>query len=178
MDAIDACSNSEFGILWQRDALDDELHIRGITQAFYVIPVHGRVSRVDARWNIEALEHGVPLLIGFAMELRAADTLALLADQYAEYEIRYLPLSQHYQLNEVGSDDVTTYPRLRHVLAELSRRTFNIETGPLFIGEYTLRGRVVLDQTGLPAPMQLPAALSGQWRHDTEWNQWQFRINA
>lgn len=126
---------------------------------------------------MEALENGVPLVVRFSMELRAADTLALIADGSNAWEIRYLPLSQRYQLTG-PDDDVETFPRLRHVLGALSSKSFTLETGHLHRGEYTFRGRVMLDHSSLPIPMQLPAALSSDWRHDSNWHQWQFEISA
>ena len=127
---------------------------------------------------VEALENGVPLNITLHTEVRANDTLALVADQIDNYEIRYLPLSQHYQLSSSNPESVRTFPRLRHVTNALSSLQVPLVDLPLTPGRYTLRSRTYLNHSGLPAPMQLPAALSGQWHHDSEWSQWQFRINA
>jgi hypothetical protein len=149
-----------------------------LTPGFDQLEVHLQQDLRLSPEAIEALENGVPLVVLFAMEIRSSETLTLLADASDAYEIRYLPLSQHYQLTGPGQTDLTIYPRLRHVLSELSSRRFTIQTGPLFEGEYTFRGRVLLDQASLPGPMQLPAALSANWRHDSRWSQWQFQVNV
>jgi len=125
-----------------------------------------------------ALQNGVPLVIDVVTEVRNTDGGRLLAESAERREIRYLPLSERYQI--LGADDGTNraYPRLRHVLAELSRMKLEMETGPLAPGRYELRVRVRLDRASLPAPMQLPALLLGNWRHDTGWSSWPFEIRA
>ena len=127
---------------------------------------------------IEALDHGVPLTVSVELELRNQDTLNLLANQRRSFEIRYLPLSQHYRLSAPEAGSARTFPRLRHAVNALANLDLELPTGPLTPGEYLLRCRVVLDQATLPGPMQLPAALSTAWRHESEWSQWPFRISA
>lgn len=127
---------------------------------------------------VQALEHGVPLTISVDMELRNQETLNLLAEQERSFEIRYLPLSQHYQLTTVGTGQVRTYPRLRHAVSALTGLDLMLATGPLAPGDYIFRGRIRLDRASLPGPMQLPVMLSTRWRHDSEWHQWPFRISA
>ncbi len=126
----------------------------------------------------EALEHGVALTIVLELELHNDNRLMVVRKDTRQYQLRYLPLSERYQLSGGEHDDMQVFPRLRHVLAEISNVDIKIATGPLLPGSYELRSRVSLDETRLPAPMQLPAWLSSEWRHDSEWSVWPFEINA
>jgi hypothetical protein len=126
----------------------------------------------------EALEHGVPLTVQIDMELRDSLTLTLLTDHSQRFEIRYLPLSQHYRLTGLDDGSERTFPRLRHALGALGRLELDFSTGPLAPGAYEFRVRTRIDNSRLPAPMQLPARFSSQWQHDSEWSTWPFEINA
>jgi hypothetical protein len=125
-----------------------------------------------------AVANGVPLILELRYELRAPERLTLLASGVQTYEIRYLPMSERYQLILPGGETVKTYPRLRHVLRALSSVRLDIESVTLAAGDYQLRARMRLDRTSLPAPMQLPSLVYQAWRHDSEWTQWPFRISA
>lgn len=129
-----------------------------------------RLSR-EAR---EALRHGVPLRLAMDLKIRGEGEWRPLGENTFIYEIRYLPLSDHYQLSGpagvADADAATrTFPRLRHVLAELGDVELSLphaEPGP---GRYEVRLRTRLDRKGMPAPMQLPALLSPNWDHDSGW---------
>jgi hypothetical protein len=131
-----------------------------------------------SRAATEALENGVALTLRVEMELRDSRTLTLLADDFQRFEIRYLPLSEHYELRGPGAGDSRTYPRLRHVLGALSSLRLNLDTGALAPGEYEFRVRTRIENARLPAPMRLPALFSARWRHDSEWSTWPFRIGV
>jgi len=123
-----------------------------------------------------ALRHGVPLTLRVRFELRAAGSRHLIAEASEHWEIRYLPLSQHYQLS--GPGETRNFPRLRHVLSALATVDAVLPSGTLESGDYVLRTRFWLDRSNLPAPMQLPAVLSAEWRHDSDWSSWPLRIDA
>jgi hypothetical protein len=112
------------------------------------------------------------------MELRDSMTLTLLADHSRLYEIRFHPLIQSYELSGPGIESGRNFPRLRHVMNELSSLSFEFKTGPLAPGRYEFRTRTRLDNARLPAPMHLPALFSTDWQHDSEWSTWPFEINA
>ncbi len=131
-----------------------------------------------SREAVEALENGVPLTILLEIELRDSLTLTLLANESRHYEIRFLPLNQVYQLAGPGTDNVQSFPRLRHVLNELANMSVDFNTGPLAPGPYEFRTRTRLENSSLPAPMHLPALFSTEWKHDSEWSTWPFVINA
>ena len=123
-----------------------------------------------------ALIHGVPLTVQLELQLRNSGSRTRVGNETFNYEIRYLPLSDHYQLARSGTDTVRTFPRLRHVLAELSGLNVSFETGVLPAGDYELLARTRLDQQRMPPPMRLPVLLSSKWRHDSSWSSWPLEI--
>jgi len=120
----------------------------------------------------DALDHGVPLVIRTELELRLAGTRGNISQASREFEIRYLPLSNRYQLITRQPSSVHTYPRLRHVLAELGSVSFTLTPGLLPPGDYQLRARSLLDKQNMPPPMRLPAWFSAQWKLDSGWKSW------
>ena len=120
----------------------------------------------------DALDHGVPLVIRTELELQLAGSSGNISQASREFEIRYLPLSNRYQLIARQPSSVHTYPRLRHVLAELGTVSFTLMPGLLPPGEYQLRARSLLDKRNMPPPMRLPAWFSAQWKLDSGWQSW------
>ena len=131
-----------------------------------------------SREAVDALENGVPLTLKLEMELRDAINLTLLADDIRQFEIRFQPLNQVYQLKSPDDSQWKNFPRLRHVMNELSSLRINFTTGPLAPGSYEYRARIRLDNASLPAPMHLPAFFSAEWKHNSEWSTWPFEIDA
>jgi hypothetical protein len=117
----------------------------------------------------EALLHGVPLTLGVEVVLRDARTQTRLKKKRSLYEIRYLPLSEHYQLTRSETGVAQTFPRLRHALAELGELQLSMETGVLPEGEYELLARSFLDKRRVPPPMRLPVLFSPRWNHESAW---------
>jgi hypothetical protein len=115
----------------------------------------------------EALLNGVPLSVEILAELRGSDGDPLISKTRQVRQIRYLPMSDHYELSK--GTVVQTYPRLRHLLAALGNTQFALEAGGLAAGAYQLRARSLLDKQSLPPPMRLPAFLSTGWDHDSGW---------
>jgi hypothetical protein len=142
--------------------------------------IHTRLNQelVLSREASEALQHGVALTVTLELELRDATNLTLLAEEQRSYVIRYMPLSEHYQLSSPEPEQVRTFPRLRHVLAALGNVEFEFATGALAPGQYEFRTRTRLENGAMPAPMRLPAMLSAQWRHRSEWLIWPIVISA
>ncbi len=120
----------------------------------------------DAR---AALENGVALHLEVHAELETqTDTITSIR----RFEIRYMPLSNHYQLSSDQPASVRTFPRLRHVLAALSRVELIIPLENVVAGDYLLTARSWLETRELPAPMRLPAWFSPNWKHDSGWQSW------
>lgn len=155
---------------------------------------HFELSAVEASWSNgqmevqfeqelslspearNALVHGVPLTVGVDLVLRDARTQMRVKKNQSYYEIRYLPLSEHYQLSGPDGIDVRTFPRLRHVLADLGSLEVRFETGALPRGEYELLARSFLDKQKMPPPMRLPVMFSPRWRHESAWTSSQLDI--
>lgn len=125
-----------------------------------------------------ALEHGVTLTIRLQLELRSDDNMIVVHNEAKDFQLRYLPLSERYQLSEEETGDSRAFSRLRHMLAAMNDFTVRMPTGPLPSGGYELRTRISLDERRLPTPMQLPAWFSSQWQHDSEWSVWPFNVNV
>ena len=151
---------------------------------------HFQVRQVDATWldgqvkatlhqdlklsreAREALVHGVPLNVQMEIVLRNTGNQTRLIQSLDIYEIRYLPMSEHYQLSLPSGGEVRTFPRLRHLLSELSTVKLSFSTGVLPAGDYELLARTRLDRQKMPPPMRLPVLFSSQWRHDSDWSAW------
>lgn len=117
-----------------------------------------------------ALQHGVPLRLRIDLAVRGPGRRSAADDSAFIYEIRYLPLSDVYQLSGPGADGpVRTYPRLRHVLAALDELELQLSGTSGERGPVSLKMRSRLDRSGMPGPMQLPVLLSPQWKHDSGW---------
>lgn len=129
----------------------------------------------------DALEHGVPLIITMETRIsrvhgffaRAAETTT------RSLELRYLPLSRHYQLTLLDSGQRRSYPRLWMLLDALEE-PLELVTGAdrakFGQGTWQAQVRAYLDIGRLPSPMRLPAWFSSQWRLSSEWTTW--RIDA
>jgi hypothetical protein len=117
----------------------------------------------------DALVHGVPLVIRVELFLRAPGKRSHSWHAERAFEIRYLPLSDHYQL--VGDEGTArrTYPRLRHVLADLAEVRLTLPAESISGGVGEVRARTYLEKRELPPPMRLPTWFSARWRHDSGW---------
>ena len=114
----------------------------------------------------------MPLTVELELILRNTGSQTRLGSEVRRYEIRYLPLSEHYQVDGQGEGHLATFPRLRHALAELSRPSFHIETGALPAGDYELLVRSRLDHRSMPPPMRLPTLFDPGWNHASGWTSW------
>ena len=126
------------------------------------VVVHQKL--VLSREARNALDHGVPLAIQTELALRHVGSRDDIRQIHRNFEIHYLPLSDRYQLTTIQPFRVSTFPRLRHVLAELATVKFT--------GKLELRVRSFLDKQRMPPPMRLPMLFSSQWQHDSGWRTW------
>jgi hypothetical protein len=152
------------------------------------------INGVDARWASgridihldqdlqlseearRALRHGVPLTLEVELVLRDARTQTRVQQHNSLYEIRYLPLSERFQLSGPEQQDTRTFPRLRHALSDLGRLDVSFETGVLPSGEYELLARCFLDKSRMPPPMRLPVMFSREWDHESDWTSWPLEV--
>lgn len=124
--------------------------------------------------NIEALQSGVPLTISidFRLGRRYQGWARELRTESFHWHIRYLPLSEHYALENPITNTTETYPRLRTLLTALRLPSWyptqveNIDIGD---NDYQMQIRARLNRLQLPAPLRLPAMFSSQWRLHDNW---------
>ena len=126
----------------------------------------------------DALDHGVTLTVRVELELRDATNLTLLFDDHRDFELRYLPMLEDYEVTDLATGERQAFPRLRHALNALGRLNLQFDTGPLAPGIYEVRARTRIDKLALPAPMRLPTRFSPEWQHDSRWSTWPFEISV
>lgn len=154
-------STEDFGI--RVDSLDARATANGVD-----VRAHQEI-RLSAEAR-EALRHGVPLRLRIDVSVRERGEWAVSEEGTFTYEIRYLPLSDHYQLEGPETDaQARTFPRLRHVLSTLGDVQLSLAQPITHAGSYEIRMRSRLDRSGMPGPLQLPALLSPGWNHDSGW---------
>ncbi|VAW92663.1 hypothetical protein MNBD_GAMMA23-2476 [hydrothermal vent metagenome] len=127
---------------------------------------------------IEALEHGVPLLILVDIEIRSprwwwSDTT--IAELEQGYLLLYHALSESYVVHNLNSGTQNNFIRLAQALSFLS----TIKNLPILDAnlldpkkEYYLRVRTHLDIESLPAPMRPLAYISSDWQLSSGWYEW------
>lgn len=164
----------------QREALDYAFAIKNVSvrMAYQSLDIRLQQQLELSSQARTALEHGVTLAIRLEMELRNDNNMIVEHRDARSFLLRYLPLSERFQLTDEQTGELKTYSRLRHMLAALDNFSIQLSTGPLPSGSYELRTRISLDESRLPTPMQLPVRFSSQWRHDSEWSVWPFEVNV
>jgi len=154
------------------------IHHVTVTPAYQSLDIQLQQDLELSQQAREALEHGVTLTIRLDLELRDDDHMITTRHDTRRFQLRYLPLSERYQFAQEETGASQAFSRLRHMLASLDDLSVHLATGPLPPGSYELRTRISLDESRLPTPMQLPAWFSPQWRHDSEWSTWPFKVSA
>ncbi len=164
----------------QRGALDYAFAIKNVSvrPAYQSLDIRLQQQLELSAQAREALEHGVTLTIRLEMELRNDNNMIVVHRDTRRFLLDYLPLIERYQLAEEQTGELKTYSRLRHLLAEMDDFNVQMSTGPLPSGSYELRTRISLDESRLPTPMQLPVRISSQWRHDSGWSVWPFKVSV
>jgi hypothetical protein len=126
----------------------------------------------------EALQHGVPLFLRLDLIVRDTGTQTRVKEYVEHYEIRFLPLSSRFQLSLPGGEEFRTFPRLRHLLADLADLRLDVRTGVLPQGEYEVLTRIRLDRRKMPMSMRLPTLFRADWIHDSHWSSWPLEIRS
>ena len=164
----------------QDDAVDYGFTINdvSVSTAYQALNVHLQQDIELSEQAREALEHGVTLVLRLELELRNDDKMIVVQRSARHFQLRYLPLTERYQLSKDETGESHTFLRLRHLFAYVDGLNIHLSTGPLPSGSYELRTRIRLDESRLPAPMRLPAWFSAQWQHDSEWSVWPFKISV
>lgn len=144
-----------------------------------------RVYLLNANFNyhfssdaIDALEHGVPLLILVDIEVLkprwwwADETIAELEQGYL---LLYHALSESYVVHNLNSGTQNNFASLRQSLGFLSeiKELPILDVNLLDIEkDYYLRVRTHLDIESLPAPMRPLAYISSDWQLASDWYEW------
>ena len=164
----------------RNDAVDYGFTIKNVEigRAYQSLNIDLRQELQLSQEAREALEHGVTLFINLELELHSISHMIVERSDSRRFQLRYLPLSERYQLSEEENGKLRAFSRLRHLLAAIDEIYVQMSTGPLPPGNYELRTRISLDESRLPTPMQLPALFSPQWQHDSEWSVWPFEISV
>jgi hypothetical protein len=164
----------------EKDALDYGFTINNvaISPAYQSLNIDIQQELQLSEQARDALEHGVTLSLKLELHLQNDNNMIVRRTDSRHFQLRYLPLSERYQLSEEENGKLRAFSRLRHLLAAMGNLNIQLSTGPLPPGNYELRTRMSLDESRLPTPMQLPAWFSAQWQHDSEWSVWPFEISV
>lgn len=127
---------------------------------------------------IEALEHGVPLLILVDIEILTPRwwwSNKTIADLEQGYLLLYHALSESYVVHNLNSGTQSNFISLQQALDFLSQ----IKELPILDAnlldpknDYYLRVRTHLDIESLPAPMRPLAYISSDWQLSSDWYEW------
>lgn len=124
--------------------------------------------------SIDALHSGVPLT--FTVDLRLGKRYGFWAREINtrsyHWTIRYLPLSEHYALEDPNSGLTIDFPRLRTLLTGIRLPTAyatGIQTETIDSSNYQMQIRCRLNRLRLPAPLRLPALFSSDWQLSENW---------
>ena len=126
---------------------------------------------------LEALEHGigVPIRVTTRVSRHHRWFATEDRDRNHRFEVRYLPLVRSYQLTELKTDQVDSYPRMG-MLVDALRQPRNWHTGltrsEVAERDWQVEIRAELDRTRLPSPMRLPVWFNDQWRAASKWHGW------
>lgn len=127
---------------------------------------------------IEAMQHGVVIPIRVMTRVDQRHPALARSDRTRShrFEIRYLPLTQLYELRDVRGEEVSSYPRLSMVLEALSSPRWmavHLDQADLERGSWQIEARVDIDRTRVPSPMRLTVWLERDWRPGDTWQRWQ-----
>ena len=127
---------------------------------------------------IEALEHGVPLLILVDIEIltpRWYWSDKIIAELEQGYLLLYHALSESYVVHNLNSGTQNNFTSLKQAINSLN----NIKELPILDANllnpeksYYLRVRTHLDIESLPVPMRPLAYISSDWSLSSDWYEW------
>ena len=103
----------------------------------------------------EALAHGIPLRLNYWVRGCGVDALHVL-------QLRYVPLTRHYERQFQDEAQARTFARRSALLASLDRLRLALPAPPAPACSGTVT--VALDLTSLPTPLRFPA-----WLRRAEW---------
>jgi len=130
---------------------------------------------------LEALGHGVPLVVELHVELRRESAWLWepdVADLRVRSQIRYSPLSATYQTTNLDTGLQRTFATRDAAIGAIGevRQLPVVAVSALEPGQpYLLSLRAALDIEALPLPLRPRAYLSQDWNLSSEWSRWRLR---
>jgi hypothetical protein len=124
---------------------------------------------------LEALDNGVPLVVELQLNLRPRGAWFWetdLVDRSLWLQVRFLPLSRLYEVNDLSRSERRNFATRGAALAslgELSQIPLLEVTDLRGIERYEVRLRAILDIEALPLPLRLLAYVSPAWTLRSEW---------
>jgi hypothetical protein len=150
-----------------------------VREGYYLLDARVIYDFSDAA--LEALGHGVPLVVELQVEVRREGAWLWepdVADVRLRAQIRYSPLSANYQTTNLDNGAQRTFATRDAAVAALGevRQLPILPEGALTPGTAYLIGlRASLDIEALPLPMRPRAYLSSDWALAGEWSRWRLR---
>jgi hypothetical protein len=119
---------------------------------------------------LQALERGIPLTLKFSLSARGAGTRL---DVERRLRVRYVPLAQQYQVEDLERGVTRNFARRALLLAWFDHVHLPLDTTWQRLPDDTRYALyMALDTVALPGPLRLPALISGDWRFDSESYAW------
>ena len=150
-----------------------------LQDGYYVLDASVKYGFSDA--VLEALSHGVPLVVELHVEVRREDAWLWepdIVDLRLRSQIRYSPLSATYQTTNLDTGAQRTFATRDSAIAALGdvRQLPVVQAAMLEPGErYLMDLRATLDIEALPLPLRPRAYLSREWSLASEWSRWRLR---
>lgn len=132
---------------------------------------------------LDALNHGVAVTLVVATRIHPVHGVLASNDQTRNhrFEIRYLPLIEHYQLTELKTQTSVSYPRLRLLMAALAEPRFldtHLNRRDISDRPWHVQAKADIDRERLPAPMQLSVFGDSAWQGAEDWQNWRVSIDG
>lgn len=142
-----------------------------------VYQLSANIQYTFSKEALEALEHGVPLLILVDIEVLKKRWYwdKKIASLEQGYLLLYHALSEGYIIHNLNSGTQDNYANLGQALARLGRmqRLPILDANLLEKDEdYYVRIRTLLDIESLPTPMRPLAYISNEWQLQSDWYEW------
>ena len=150
-----------------------------LQDGYYVLDANVKYAFSDAA--LEALGHGVPLVVELHVEVRREGAWLWepdIVDLRLRSQIRYSPLSATYQATNLDTGLQRNFATRDAAIAALGevRQLAVVQASALERGErYLMEMRASLDIEALPLPMRPLAYLSREWSLASEWSRWRLR---
>jgi hypothetical protein len=127
---------------------------------------------------LNALENGVPLLVDLHVQVRRKGAWiweADIVDYHFRRQLRYLPLSESYEVVDIADGSKRRFISRTialEALGEISELPL-VEAQKLQTGKsYRVEIKSELDIEALPVPLRPTAYMSSKWKLASEWNEW------